>query len=121
MDGTQGQVNCPHIYEDIMMGSGTAMTDDHVEKNSGHSCLQECREGAGGGTRGTRHADSDTMSSSYRRLPELAGFNSNIRLSDPDDKTVKTMDTIQESLSKLCMNRENKIRKFIFLKRISQH
>jgi hypothetical protein len=33
----QGQVNCPHRFEDIMMGSVTAMTDDHVEKNSGHS------------------------------------------------------------------------------------
>jgi len=40
----------------------------------------------------TRHADIDTTSS-HRRLPELAGFNSNIRSSDAGDKTVKTMDT----------------------------
>jgi hypothetical protein len=33
----QGQVNCPHSFEDIMMGCVTAMTDEHVEKNSGHS------------------------------------------------------------------------------------
>jgi arginase family enzyme len=80
--------------------------------------MQEGREGAGGGPRGTRHAHSNTMSSS---LKGLAGFNSNIRSSDANDKTVKTMDTIQESLSKLCMNSENKIHKFIFLKTISQH
>jgi hypothetical protein len=42
------------------------------------------------------------MSSSHRRLSEQAGFNSNIRSSDADDKTVNTMDTMQVSLSKLC-------------------
>jgi len=83
--------------------------------------MHEGREGAGGGPRGTRHEHSNTTSSSHRGLSELAGFNSNIRSSNADDKTVKTMDTIQESLSKLCKNSENKIHKFIFLKTISQH
>jgi hypothetical protein len=33
----QSQVNCPCSFEDFMMGNLTAMTADHVNKNSGHS------------------------------------------------------------------------------------
>jgi hypothetical protein len=104
-----------------MMGNLTAMTADHVNKNSGHSWLQEGSEGAQGGPRGAGHAESATMSSLYRRLYELAGFNSVIRSIYADCKIVKTMDTIKEPLSKLYKNNVNKIHKFIFFKTISQH
>jgi hypothetical protein len=59
------------------------------------------------------------MFSSHRRLHEPAGLNSVIRSIDADDKIVKTRNTIQESLSKLYRNTENKIHKFILLKTIS--
>jgi hypothetical protein len=85
-----------------MMGSVTAMTDDHEEKFLDITdCKRIVKE---------QEVDQDgqDMQIVTSRSPPTEGFlnrqvlNYNIRSCDANDKIVKTMDTMQVCLSKLC-------------------
>jgi hypothetical protein len=106
----QGQVNCPHNFDDITTGSGAAMTDDHVEKNSGYSWLQEGQ-------------DMQTVTPCPPPTESFLNWQVLTLTLDQVMHMIKLWKqwTLQESLSKLCTNGENKIHKFIFLKTIPQH